>query len=142
VPNSNYSFLPLLGRVLIGAPFIMSGLGKLTAYSATVGYITSVGLPFPQLAFAIAAAVEIGGGTILILGYRARLVGLILALFSIATALSFHRNFADQNQMIHFLKNIMMAGGLLQIAYFGAGPLSLDARRDHTATASLRAVTP
>jgi len=47
----------------------------------------------------------------------------------LATALSFHRNFADQNQMIHFLKNVMLAGGLLQIVYFGAGPLSVDASR-------------
>jgi putative oxidoreductase len=141
VPNSNYSFLPLLGRVLIGVPFIMSGLGKLAAYGATVGYIAAVGLPFPPLAFATAAVVEIGGGAILLFGSRARLVGLVLALFSIATALSFHRNFADQNQMIHFLKNIMMTGGLLQIVYFGAGPLSLDARREHSATASLRPVT-
>jgi putative oxidoreductase len=50
-------------------------------------------------------------------------------LFSLAAALSFHDNFADQNQMIHFLKNIMIAGGLLQIAAFGAGALSVDNRR-------------
>jgi putative oxidoreductase len=138
MPTSTYSFLPLLGRVLIGAPFLMSGLGKLAAYSGTVGYITSVGLPFPSLAFAIAATVEIGGGSILILGYRARPVALVLTLFSIATALSFHRNFADQNQMIQFLKNIMIAGGLLQILYFGAGPLSLDAKRASASVAQGR----
>lgn len=129
MPNSSYRFLPLLGRLLIGAPFMLSGLGKLAAHDATVGYIQSMGLPFPQLAFITAAVVEIGGGALLILGFRARLIALVLALFSIATALSFHRNLADQNQMIHFLKNIMMAGGILQIVYFGAGPLSLDARR-------------
>ena len=38
-------------------------------------------------------------------------------------------NFADQNQMIHFLKNVMITGGLLQIVYFGAGPMSVDASR-------------
>jgi len=47
-------------------------------------------------------------------------------LFTLATAIFFHHNFADQNQMIHFLKNIMLMGGLLNIAYFGAGPVSLD----------------
>jgi putative oxidoreductase len=66
----------------------------------------------------------------LVIGYRARLVALALAVFSLVTALSFHRNFADQNQMIHFLKDVMLAGGLLQIVYFGAGPLSIDASRN------------
>ena len=122
-------YLPLLGRVMIGAPFIMSGLGKLMAHDATVAYIGSVGLPLPQLAWVIALLVEIGGGALLISGFRARLVALVMALFALATALSFHRNFADQNQMIHFLKNVMLAGGLLQMVYFGAGPLSIDASR-------------
>jgi putative oxidoreductase len=127
-------YLPLLGRVLIGAPFILSGLSKLAAHDATVGYISSVGLPFPQLAWLIAVVVESGGGTLLILGYRARLVAFVVALFALATAISFHRNFADQNQMIHFLKNIMLTGGLLQIVYFGAGPLSIDASGNRKST--------
>ena len=119
-------YLPLLGRVLIGAPFILSGLSKLAAHDATVGYIGSVGLPFPQLGWLIAMAVEMGGGALLLIGYRARIVALVVALFTLATAIFFHRNFADQNQMIHFLKNIMIAGGLLQIVFFGAGPMSID----------------
>jgi putative oxidoreductase len=122
-------YLPLLGRVMIGAPFILSGLGKLMAHDSTVGYINSVGLPFPQLSWLIAMTVEMGGGALLLLGYRARLVALVVALFTLVTAIFFHRNFADQNQMIHFLKNIMIAGGLLQIVYFGAGPMSIDASR-------------
>jgi putative oxidoreductase len=73
--------------------------------------------------------VEMGGGALLVVGYRARPVALIVALFALATAIFFHRNFADQNQMIHFLKNVMIAGGLLQIVYFGAGPMSIDATR-------------
>lgn len=123
--NTN-RFLPLLGRILIGAPFLMSGLGKLGAHDATVGYIGSVGLPAAQLGWLLAIAVEFGGGALLIAGYRARIVATLLAIFSVATAIFFHRNFADQNQMIHFLKNIMLAGGLLQVVYFGAGPLSID----------------
>ena len=121
-------YLPLLGRILIGAPFILSGLGKLASYTATVGFIGSVGLPLPQLGWVIAIVVELGGGTLLLLGYRARLIASVLAAFALATAVFFHHNFADQNQMIHFLKNIMILGGLLQIVYFGAGPLSVDAR--------------
>ena len=122
-------YLPLLGRVLIGLPFILSGVSKLAAHDATVGYIGSVGLPLPQLGWLIAIIVEVGGGTLLLAGYRSRLVAGVLAAFALATAIFFHRNFADQNQMIHFLKNLMMAGGLLQIVYFGAGPMSLDASR-------------
>ena len=127
-------YVPLLGRILIGVPFLMSGLSKLGAYAGTVGYITSVGLPAATLAYIVAVAVEVGGGVLLISGYRARLISLVMALFSLATAFAFHNNFGDQNQMIHFLKNVMMAGGLLQITYFGAGAWSLDARSASTAS--------
>jgi putative oxidoreductase len=120
------NYLPFIGRVLIGLPFAMSGLSKLAAYGLTTAKIGAVGLPFPPLAFAVAVAVELGGGLFLILGYRVRPVALALAVFSLATVVSFHGNFADQNQMIHFLKNVMMAGGLLQINAFGAGAISID----------------
>lgn len=116
---------------MIGLPFAMSGLSKLGAYGATTAMIGAVGLPVPPLAYAVAVAVELGGGLLLITGYQARAVAAALALFSIAAAVSFHSNFADQNQMIHFLKNVMMAGGLLQIAAFGAGALSIDNRRSN-----------
>ena len=129
-------YLPLLGRILIGVPFMLSGFGKLMAHDATVGYIGSMGLPLPQLGWLIALTVELGGGALLVLGYRARGVAAVLAVFTLATALFFHRNFADQNQMIHFLKNIMLVGGLLQIVYFGAGPLSIDAARNRLGTNS------
>ena len=122
-------YLPFVGRLMIGLPFAMSGLGKLAAYGGTTAMIGAVGLPFPPLAFAVAVVVELGGGALLIAGYRARYVAAALAIFALATAFSFHSNFADQNQMIHFLKNVMMAGGLLQITAFGAGALSLDNRR-------------
>jgi putative oxidoreductase len=108
----------------------MSGFGKLAAYSATTGMISAAGLPLPPLAFAVAVAVELGGGLLLVAGYRVRFVAGALAVFALATAVSFHNNFADQNQMIHFLKNVMMAGGLLQIVAFGAGALSVDNRRN------------
>jgi putative oxidoreductase len=121
-------YLPFAGRLLIGLPFAMSGLGKLAAYGPTTEMISAVGLPVPPLAFAVAVAVELGGGLLLIAGFRVRLIAIALALFSLATAVSFHSNFADQNQMIHFLKNIMIAGGLLQIAAFGAGAISIDNR--------------
>jgi putative oxidoreductase len=121
-------YLPFVGRLLIGLPFAISGLGKLAAYSATTQMIAAVGLPAPPLAFVVAVAIELGGGLLLIAGFQARIVAIALALFALATAVSFHSNFADQNQMIHFLKNIMLAGGLLQIAGFGAGAISVDNR--------------
>jgi putative oxidoreductase len=119
----------LIGRVLLSAIFILSGFSKLAAPAMMIGYIGSVGLPFPTLALALAIVVEIGGGLALIAGYRTRTVAAILALFSVATALAFHNALADQNQFIHFFKNIAMAGGLLQVVAFGAGRFSLDARR-------------
>jgi putative oxidoreductase len=122
-------FLPLLGRLLIGLPFAMSGFGKLAAYAKTTAMIAAVGLPVPPLAYAVAVTLELGGGLLLLAGYQVRIVALALALFTIAAAVSFHNNFADQNQMIHFLKDVMIAGGLLQIVAFGAGAFSVDNRR-------------
>lgn len=119
----------LLGRVLLSTIFILSGISKLTAPAMMIGYIGSVGLPFPQLALAAAILIEIGGGVALIAGYRTRTVAAALALFSVLTALIFHSALADQNQFIHFFKNLAMAGGLLQVVAFGAGRFSLDARR-------------
>jgi putative oxidoreductase len=137
----NYSYLPFVGRILIGLPFAMSGLSKLAAYGPTTASISAAGLPLPPLAFAVAVAVEFGGGLFLILGYRVRLAALALAVFSIATAVAFHNNFADQNQMIHFLKNVMMAGGLLQIAAFGAGAISIEQYRRRRETPPAAAAT-
>jgi putative oxidoreductase len=133
-------YLPLVARLMIGLPFAMSGLSKLAAYGATTGMIGAVGLPFPPLAFAVAVAVELGGGLLLIAGYQVRFVAIALAVFALVTAVSFHSNFADQNQMIHFLKNVMIAGGLLQIAAFGAGALSIDNRRNKGELGSSRAI--
>lgn len=124
-------FLPAIGRVLIAVIFLMSGFGKIAAPGAMMGYIASAGLPVPVLALIVAIIVEVGGGILLVLGYQTRIVALILAAFTIVTALGFHSNFADQNQMIHFLKNVSIAGGLLQVAAFGAGAgaFSIDGRR-------------
>ena len=81
------SYLAFAGRLLIGVPFAMSGLSKLAAYGATTAMIGAVGLPVPPLAFAVAVAVELGGGLLLIAGFQTRIVAIALALFSLATAL-------------------------------------------------------
>jgi putative oxidoreductase len=121
-------YVPFVGRVLIGLPFAMSGLGKLAAIGPTTEMIRAAGLPLPLFALAVAVVVELGGGLLLVAGFRTRIVATALAMFSLATAVSFHSNFADQNQMFHFLKNVAIAGGLLQIVAFGAGALSIDNR--------------
>jgi putative oxidoreductase len=120
--------LPLTGRILLSAIFLLSGISKISAPAVTLAYISSVGLPFAHLGLAIAIVVELAGGVALVLGYRTRLVAGVLALFTVATALAFHSNLADQNQFFHFFKNIAMAGGLLQVVAYGAGRFSFDAR--------------
>lgn len=121
--------LVLVGRIFIAAIFLLSGFSKITAPAMMIGYIQSVGLPLPAVALGLAILVEVGGGIALVLGYHTKTVAAIMALFTVVTALAFHHNLADQNQFIHFFKNIAMAGGLLQVIAFGAGRFSLDARR-------------
>jgi putative oxidoreductase len=137
--DSHYA--AVLGRALISIPFFLSGIGKIAAPAVTHGYIVAVGLPLPWVGYAIAVAVEVGGGLLLLLGMRTRLTAVALAIFTVATALVFHANVADQNQMIHFLKNLMITGGLLQVAAFGAGKFSADARWGPNGVAA-RAGTP
>ena len=131
--NTTSSAIPALGRILLAAIFIISGFGKLMAPAGTIGYIQSVGLPFASIAFAVAVAVELGGGLLLVAGVQTRVVAAILALFSVVTAFAFHGAVGDQNQMIHLLKNIAMAGGLLQVVAFGAGAWSVDASGERKA---------
>jgi len=123
---NNVRYAPLAGRLLIGLPFILFGLGKATTYGATVSMIEAVGLPVPSLAAIGAVTLEIVGGALLVAGYKVRPVAALLAIFSLVTAFYFHGNIADQNTFVHFFKNVMMTGGLLQIVGFGAGALSLD----------------
>ncbi len=127
--NTSLSYAPAVGRFLLAAIFLISGFGKLADPAGTIGYISAVGLPLPAVGYAIAVIVELGGGLLLVAGYQTRIVALTLAAFTIVAALFFHSHFADQNQFIHFLKNVAIAGGLLQVAAFGAGRLSLDARK-------------
>ena len=120
--------VPLVGRILMAAIFLISGLGKIAAPAGTIGYIASAGLPFPQLGLAIAVFVEVVGGIALIAGYRTRIVAAVLAIFCVATAFSFHFNLVDQNQFIHFFKNIAWSVGYCRPVAFGADRFRLDAR--------------
>jgi putative oxidoreductase len=130
------SVVPLVGRILLAVLFILAGVSKLGNPAGTQAYIASVGLPFPLLAYLGTLVVEIGGGVLLLIGYRARVVAIVLAVFTVAAAAFFHHAFGDQNQFIHFMKNLAITGGLLQVVAFGAGGFSLDKRLGATATPS------
>jgi putative oxidoreductase len=124
---ATYSAIPVIGRILLATIFVFSGVGKALAPEATIGYIQSSGLPLATLGLIAAIAIELGGGVMLAIGFKTRLVAAGLAVFSVVTALAFHNAIGDQNQLIHLLKNFAMAGGLLQVVAFGAGAYSIDA---------------
>lgn len=132
IATAPQSVLPLIGRILLGVVFLLSGGSKLGSPEGTQAYIASAGLPLPVLGYFVAVVVEIGGGLMLLAGYRARLAAIALAIFTVAAAVFFHHAFGDRNQFIHFMKNVAITGGLLQIVAFGAGAFSLDSRRAAT----------
>ena len=129
--NALNHFGPLVGRILIALMFVISGYGKIKGFDSTVGYIASKGLPLPQLAAVGAIIVELGGGLMLIAGWKARWAAAAMFLFTAVAAVIFH-NFwaapadAAQSQMIHFMKNISILGGLLYVMVYGSGPLSVE----------------
>ncbi|RJG04335.1 DoxX family protein [Noviherbaspirillum sedimenti] len=104
--------------------FIIAGWGKLTGYSGTQGYFTSIGLP--AILVPLVILIELGGGLALLFGLKTRWVAAILALFSIGSAFIAHTNFAEPGQMNNFLKNLAMAGGFLLFVKYGAGAPSID----------------
>jgi putative oxidoreductase len=116
----------LLGRVLMGAIFIWAGYGKATEPAATMAAFRHYGLPLPGAAYAVALIIEIGAGTLFLVGFRARLSAVVLAAWCIATAMVAHDHPGNRDAMIHFMKNVCMAGGFLQVVAFGAGRLSVD----------------
>lgn len=116
--------LNLIGRILLAHIFILSGFNKIMGYSGTQQYMESMGVPGILLPLVI--LVELGGGLALLLGWQTRIAAWVLAAFTVASALIFHTNFADQMQMISFMKNMAITGGLLFVAAYGADELSLD----------------
>jgi putative oxidoreductase len=123
----------LTGRILIAQLFLMAGISKIPGYEATQGYMEAMGVPGGLLPLVI--LLEIGGAIALIVGFQMRWVALALAGFSVVSAAMFHNNFADQMQMIMFMKNIAVAGDLVILAGIGAGELSLDAKFKRSVTA-------
>jgi putative oxidoreductase len=113
------------GRLLLAAIFLHEAWSKLTAYSAAVAYMQAFGIPGELLPFAI--AIELGCGTLIVCGYHTRAAALVLAAFCLATAVLFHSKLGDRNQLLHFEKDLAIAGGLLVLFAHGAGAWALDA---------------
>lgn len=118
------NFSTLSGRLLISAIFIMAGIDKLGSYEGTQGYMQSMGVPDILLPAVI--LLEIGAGAALLLGWKVRIFAFLLAGFTLLSALIFHLDFNNQMQMIMFMKNLAITGGLLFVLSFGAGEWSLD----------------
>ena len=126
----NSALLPLAGRLLIAALFLVAGIRKVMMFSMSVGYFTKLGFPMPEVMTVIAIAIEIGGALALILGWKTRGAALLLALFTVIATFMAHRfwefDAAQQaNQLNHFLKNAAIIGGLLFVAASGPGRLSV-----------------
>jgi len=117
----------VIGRVLLAHIFLLAGISKISAYAGTQGYMEHMGVPGILLPLVI--ALEIGGGLALIVGWKTRWVAYALAAFTGVAAIKFHANLADQMQMIMFMKNWSIVGGLLLLAVHGAGSFSLDKSR-------------
>ena len=131
-PRPSLRWIDLPARALMSLLFLLSGFGKLGAVSAVQGYMAAHGVP--GVLIWPAAALEVGGGLLLLVGFGTRPVALVLSGWCLLTALIFHTAFADQDQFIHFFKNMTMAGGFLMLAQSGAPGLSVDglmaSRRD------------
>lgn len=124
--NQLQAFSALLGRLFLAMIFIQSGLSKMSDYAATQGYMDAMGVSSTLLPLVI--ALEVLGGIAIVIGFKARLVALAMAGFSLLSALLFHTNFSDQTQTIMLMKNIAIAGGFLMIVAHGAGAYALDNR--------------
>ena len=120
------SFAAPVGRVLISLMFVMSGFSKISGYAGTQGYMESQGVPGSLLPLVI--LLEIAGGIAVIIGWKTKYAALALAGFCVLSAALFHANFADQMQMIMFMKNIAIAGGFLFLVANGPGAYALDNR--------------
>ena len=118
--------IELLGRLLLGHIFLLAGINKISGYEGTQGYMDAMGVPGALLPLVI--ILEIAGGLAVIVGFKTPWAAYALAGFTVVAAVIFHSDFADQMQMILFMKNLSIAGGLLLLAVHGSGVFSLDRR--------------
>jgi putative oxidoreductase len=124
----------LLGRICLAVIFLLSGFGKIMDPSGTQGYMAAKGMPMIPFLFVVAIVFELVGGLSVLLGIKANWGATMLIVFTLTAGIIFHNFWAVpeaemRGQMVHFLKNIAIIGGLMFVAAFGPGPLSFDARR-------------
>ena len=127
--NSIQKSADLAGRVLLVVLFLIAGVGKIAAYSGTQAYMQAAGVPGFLLPLVILT--ELAGGVLIVLGLWTRVVAFLLAGFTLLAALIFHHGIGDPTQQLMLLKDVSITGGFLLLVAHGAGPLSLDARRNH-----------
>ena len=108
----------VLGRILLAIPFLLAGIGKLTGFSGSVSYASSVGVPLATLAVVIALIVELAGALMLIFGYRAGMGSMVLVVYLVVVTLFFHLSLSDPGQLVQFNKNLGLIGGLLILSAF------------------------
>ena len=123
----------LVGRILVALIFVISGAMKIGGFAGVAGYIGSKGLPMPEVLAALTIALELGGGILLMIGYKVRIVSILFFLWLIPTTLLFHKFWGIdaaqvQNQMNNFLKNVSIMGAMLLVFAFGPGAYSVDKR--------------
>ncbi len=116
---------PLAGRLFLALIFIVSGYGKITGWDGTLGFMASKGIPLTSFLLALTIIIELGGGLLIALGLYARWAALAVFLFIIPATLVFHPFWSDPSQMINFMKNLAIMGGMLYIMNFGSGPYSI-----------------
>ena len=126
--------LALVGRFLLALMFVLAGISKIGGFAGTVGYMQSKGMPMASVLAVLTIALEIGGGMALIVGWQTRWAALALALFTLVASLIFHDFWAmtgpaQMTNQLMFMKNMAVIGGMLVLAAFGPGAISLDARR-------------
>jgi putative oxidoreductase len=121
--------LSLVGRALLALLFIPAGFSKIGGFAGTVGFISSKGVPLPEVAAAAAIAIELGLGLLLLVGFQTRWAALGIAIFTFVISFIFHPFWADPSQAQAFFKNIAVVGGLLTVAAWGAGAWSIDGKR-------------
>jgi putative oxidoreductase len=123
--------LALVGRILLGSIFVLSGFQKLMGFSGLITQIAGKGLPMPEVLAVLTIAIELGAGLLLVIGWKARWAAFLIFLFIIPVSLTYYNFWAMEGAQaamnkIQFMKNISIMGGMLLVAAFGPGRYSVD----------------
>jgi len=124
-------YAPIIGRILLGLLFLIAGISKCMDLNAAAALVEAGGLPFPMILAVIAAVIEIGAATLLILGYKSRYAASVLVIYTLATIIFFDLDVAGSGQ-INFLQNLAIMGGLLYAVAYGSGGYALDAKKNNS----------